>query len=87
MSGEPHVENVPGNQPGDEADRDFELANEFATVRIRRLSTRNGTRLEISSPKLGTTIRLDPLALEALTWQTMDTFSTLLKRPFGPEDP
>ena len=72
---------------GDEehADRDFELTNEFATVRVRRVYTRNGVRLEISSPRLGRSIRLDPLALESLTWQPMETFSEFLRQPFGPQ--
>jgi hypothetical protein len=66
------------------ADRDFELSNEYATVRVRRVYTRNGVRLELTSVKLGTTIRLDPLALESLTWQTGETFSRFLRQPFGP---
>jgi hypothetical protein len=65
---------------------DCELSNEFATVCIRTVETRNGIRLEISSPKLRTSIRLDPVALESLTWQTMETFSKFLESPFGPED-
>ena len=69
-----------------ELHQDFELSNEFATVRIRRVETRNGVRLEISSPRLGTSIQLDPVALESLTWQSMDLFSGFLRRPFGPED-
>jgi hypothetical protein len=84
----PRVENLASadvEREGDEADRDFELANEFTTVRVRRLQTRNGVRLEISSPRLGTAIRLDPVALESLTWQTMETFSRFLRQPFGPE--
>jgi hypothetical protein len=52
-------------------------------VRIRRVFTRNGVRLEISSPRLGRAIRLDPLALESLTWQPMETFSEFLRHPFG----
>jgi hypothetical protein len=35
---------------------------------------------------LGYSIRLDPLALESLTWQTMDTFTRFLEDPFGPTD-
>jgi hypothetical protein len=66
------------------ADRDFELTNEYATVRVRRVHTRNGVRLELTSVKLGTSIRLDPLALESLTWQTSETFSRFLRHPFGP---
>jgi hypothetical protein len=69
-----------------DADRDFELTNEFATVRVRRVFTRNGVRLEISSPRLGRTVRLDPLSLESLTWQTSETFSEFLRHPFGPAE-
>ena len=49
-------------------------------------TTRNGVRLEIVSPKLGRGIRLCPLELEALTWQTHETFSEFLRTPFGPEN-
>ena len=72
------------NNDNGEADFDFELTNEFASVRVRRVHTRNGMRLELTSARLGRTIRLDPMALETLTWQTMDTFSDLLRQPFGP---
>lgn len=68
------------------ADGELELTNEFATVRVRRVYTRNGVRLEIRSPRLGRAIRLDPLALESLTWQTMETFSRFLREPYGPPD-
>ncbi len=63
---------------------DVLIANEFAEVRVRRVSTHNGVRLEISSPRLGHAIRLDPLQLECLTWQEPDVFSGLLIDPFGP---
>ena len=68
------------------ADGELELTNEFATVRVRRVHTRNGVRLEIRSPRLGRAIRLDPLALESLTWQTMETFSRFLREPYGPPE-
>jgi hypothetical protein len=74
----------PDVEAGEESDRDFELTNEFASVRVRRVHTRNGVRLELTSARLGRTIRLDPVALESLTWQTMDTFSTFLRQPYGP---
>ena len=79
--------NAGGSDPHEEvqaADREFELTNEFATVRVRRVYTRNGVRLEISSPRLGRSIQLDPLSLESLTWQPMETFSEFLRHPFGP---
>jgi hypothetical protein len=61
------------------------LANEFAEVRVRRVHTRNGVRLEIVAPKLDRAILLDPVELESLTWQTPETFSSFLTQPFGPE--
>lgn len=64
----------------------FEINNEFATVTCRKVYTRNGERLEIHAPKLGYRIQLDALALESLSWQTMDTFTRFLRTPYGPED-
>lgn len=69
---------LPGSEP-------IELANEYATVAVRKVDTGNGVRLEIVAPHLGRAIRLCPLELEALTWQTHDVFSELLRTPFGPE--
>jgi hypothetical protein len=63
----------------------FDVANEFAHVKVRKVWTRNGERLEIAAPRLDYKIRLDPLELESLTWQTTETFSKFLETPFGPE--
>lgn len=76
------------NGAGDGAPREDEplvLANEFAEVTVRKVNTRNGVRLEIVAPKLGRRIRLCPVELETLTWQTSETFSQFLATPFGPE--
>ncbi|HZR99804.1 MAG TPA: dihydrodiol dehydrogenase [Chloroflexota bacterium] len=62
------------------------IANEFATVTIEKVATRNGERLRISSPRLNTSIELDALALESLTWQPPETFSRFLEQPFGDAD-
>jgi hypothetical protein len=62
------------------------ITNEFTSVRVRKVHTRNGERLEVASAKLGFTILLDPLELESLTWQTSDTFCAFLEDPYGPED-
>ncbi len=62
-----------------------EIANEFSFVRVRVVHTRNGVRLEIAAPRLSRAIRLDPIELETLTWQTHETFSRFLATPFGPE--
>ena len=69
---------LPGGEP-------FELANEYAMVTVRKVRTRNGVRLEIVAPRLGRGIRLDPVELESLTWQSHETFSQWLRTPFGPE--
>ncbi|MDX6630293.1 MAG: hypothetical protein QOH00_2539 [Gaiellales bacterium] len=66
-------------------DETLHLANEFAEVRVRKIHTRNGVRLEISAPKLERSVLLCPLELEALSWQTTETFSRFLTEPFGPE--
>ncbi|HVC66106.1 MAG TPA: hypothetical protein VND44_00760 [Acidimicrobiales bacterium] len=60
------------------------VANEFAEVTLQRVSTHNGVRLEVSSPRLGLRVRLDALQLESLTWQAPEVFSSLLEEPFGP---
>jgi hypothetical protein len=64
----------------------IEIANEFATVVVQRVETRNGVRLRIQSSRLQRAIDLDPLELESLTWQSHDVFSGFLAEPFGPED-
>ena len=61
------------------------ITNEFTSIRVRKVMTRNGERLEIASAKLGFSIRLDPLELESLTWQTAETFDGFLEQPYGPE--
>jgi hypothetical protein len=74
----PLAQDLAAGEPAD-------LANEFAHVRVRVVQTHNGVRLEILAPKLGRAIRLDPVELETLTWQTHQLFSELLRTPFGPE--
>ncbi|MUL46074.1 dihydrodiol dehydrogenase [Mycobacterium sp. CBMA293] len=51
------------------------------------VSTGNGERLQITAPRRGTSIRLDPVELEALTWQTTDTFTRMLEGSIGPCQP
>jgi hypothetical protein len=61
------------------------IANEFTSVRVRKVHTRNGERLEIESLNLGFSIRLDALELESLSWQEPNSLSRLLESPYGPE--
>ena len=58
------------------------IANEFSEIRIAKVRTRNGSRLLIESPKSGQWIALCPLELEALTWQSTETFSAMVGKPF-----
>jgi hypothetical protein len=83
---------VPEDTQGGSSDADLirrgeplEITNEFAQVRVCKIWTRNGERLEIEAPKLGYRIWLDPLELESISWQTPETFSRLLQTPFGPD--
>ncbi|ALS23873.1 MULTISPECIES: hypothetical protein [Paenibacillus] len=59
------------------------VGNEFTQVIVKKVYTRNGERLEITSPKLHHSIQLDPLALESLTWQEPEVFTEFLSKPFG----
>jgi hypothetical protein len=85
MIGPSGEEGPRGEERSGFASETIELANEYAVVHVRRVYTRNGVRLEVSTPRLGTSIRLDPLELESLTWQTHETFSAFLETPFGPQ--
>ena len=60
-----------------------DIGNEFAVARVRKIWTRNGERLEIMAPKLGYSIRLDPIELESLTRQTTETFTKFLEMTYG----
>jgi hypothetical protein len=63
------------------------IANEFSEIEVRRVETHNGTRLLIDAPKSGQWIAIDPMELEALTWQTTQTFSEMIARPDQPMFP
>jgi hypothetical protein len=54
------------------------VANEFTEVVVRRIDTRNGSRLLILSPKSGRWITLDALEVEALTWQNTRTLAAMV---------
>lgn len=63
----------------------IQLSNEFAQVIVKKVYTKKGERLQIESPKLDYSIRIDAIALESLTWQDEELFSELLETPYGPE--
>ncbi|GAA4994938.1 hypothetical protein GCM10023205_79960 [Yinghuangia aomiensis] len=58
------------------------IANEFSEIHVYSVRTRNGLRLLVDSPKSGQWVTLDPLELEALTWQGPATFSAMVGHPF-----
>ena len=60
------------------------LANEFTEVVIRRVDTRNGSRLLIRAPRTGRWISLDALEVEALTWQNPATMAAMVGNAQAP---
>lgn len=60
------------------------IANEFTEVQVRRVDTRNGSRLLISAPRSGQWISLDPLEVEALTRQNSRTLAAMVGNTSGP---
>ena len=60
------------------------IANEFTEVVVRRVDTRNGSRLLISAPRSGQWISLDALEVEALTWQNTRTLAAMVGNAESP---
>lgn len=60
------------------------VANEFTEVVVRRVDTRNGSRLLISAPRSGQWISLDALEVEALTWQNPRTLAAMVGNSHAP---
>lgn len=56
------------------------ISNEFADVVVRKMATRNGVRLDIWSPRRGTRVLLDAVALDCLSFQDPELISELLSR-------
>ncbi|HZC53266.1 MAG TPA: dihydrodiol dehydrogenase [Mycobacterium sp.] len=66
------------------SDEPITIANEFTEVLVRRVDTRNGSRLLISAPKSGRWVSLDALEIEALTRQNTRTLAAMVGNPDGP---
>lgn len=62
----------------------FTIANEFTEIEVRRVDTRNGSRLLITAPRSGQSISLDALELEALTRQNTRTLEAMVGNVNGP---
>ncbi len=60
------------------------VANEFTEAVVRRVNTRNGSRLLIVSPKSGHWISLDALEIEALTRQNARTLAAMVGNMYDP---
>ena len=60
------------------------IANEFADVVVRKIETRNGMRLDIWSPRRGTRVLLDAVALDCLSFQEPDLITEMLARRPSP---
>jgi hypothetical protein len=60
------------------------LANEFSEVVVRRVDTRNGSRLLVWAPRSGRWISLDALEVEALTRQNARTMAAMVGNTSAP---
>ena len=79
----PDIGNV-SEYPSTTTDGPIVIANEFADVVIRRVETRNGMRLDIWSPRRGSRILLDAVALDCLSYQEPELITKLLARRPAP---
>jgi hypothetical protein len=75
------------NGEHDRVDGELRISNEFTSVILRKVLTRNGEVLEISSAQVDRTVRLDALVLESLTWRSEEELSKGLETPFGADVP
>ena len=55
---------------GRQLDEYTEISNDAAIVRVRKVRTGNGVRLEIHAPEKDRRVYLDPVNIESLAWQT-----------------
>jgi hypothetical protein len=60
------------------------VANEFTEIVVRRVDTRNGSRLLVTAPRTGRWISLDALEVEALTRQNTRTLAAMVADSDGP---
>lgn len=71
---DPQLTNSRCDQP------EITIGNEFADVVVRKVLTGNGARLEIYAPRRKTSILLDAVALDCLTWQAPELITRLLEQ-------
>ena len=61
----------------------IQIANEFTTIHVRKIRTKNGEMLEIESHKSDAKIILDAMQLESLTLLKPEHFSKFFEIHFG----
>jgi hypothetical protein len=68
------------DQPDDDLEvvAEFTIVNEFAAVRVRKVRSRGGERLELHSPRHGEFVRLDATVLESLAHQSVKVLSQFI---------
>jgi hypothetical protein len=72
--------------PQDDVGAPITVTNEFAEVRIRKVATSLGDRLQIAAPKMDFDVLLHASSLAQLAaLDTDETLTQLLETPYGPE--
>lgn len=59
------------------------VSNEFADVVVTQVRSRNGVRLDIWSPRRGSRIQLDAVALDCLSYQSPQIITQMLSEKPG----
>lgn len=73
-----------GRRPGESTPGPIVVSNEFADVVVTQVRSRNGVRLDIWSPRRGSRIQLDAVALDCLSYQSPDIITQMLaEKPGG----
>jgi RecB family endonuclease NucS len=72
-------------EPDEHPEGELTISNEFTSVRLRKIRTRNGEVLQIESLRVDHVARLDALVLESLTWRSQEDLAKGLETPFGPD--
>lgn len=62
------------------------IANEFTSVTVRKVLTRNGERVEVATLKSGDRVLLDAMQLEVISTLSPDKFNELFARNLGSYD-
>lgn len=57
---------------------EFTIINEFAAVRVRKVRSRAGERLELHAPRHDESVRLDATVLESLAGQSVKVLSQFI---------